>query len=80
MNGLCCPKCGSSAIVSAGYALRKGGKVHSSKCTKCGHTCTDDKLVINMPEHALIREPPKPIAPITEAKKSGKMIDKGHKL
>jgi hypothetical protein len=80
MNGLCCPKCGSSAIVSAGYALRKGGKVHSSKCTECGHACTDDKLVKTVPERAHIREPPKPRAPIIEPQKSAKMIDKGHKL
>jgi transcription initiation factor TFIIIB Brf1 subunit/transcription initiation factor TFIIB len=75
-----CPKCGSSAIVSAGYALRKGGKVHSSKCTNCGHACTDDKLVKTVPEHAFIREPQKPRRPNTETQKSAKMIDKGHKL
>ncbi len=75
-----CPKCGSSAIVGAGNALRKGGKVHSSKCTKCGHACTDDKLVQNVHGHAFIKEPKKPGKPITEAPKSGKLIDKGHKL
>ena len=75
-----CPKCGSSAIVSNGRVPRKGGKVHTSRCNDCGHICTDDKLLQNVHGHVFIKEPIKPGKPITEAPKSGKLIDKGHKL
>lgn len=68
-----CPKCGNLSMIGAGYALRKGGKVHSSKCTNCGYTCVDTKL--NIPYVKFI-EPKKE----KEQPKKKNLIDKGHIL
>lgn len=70
-----CPKCNSIAMIGAGYALRKGGKVHSSKCTICGYVCTDNKLIKGIK----IIQTEKTIELKKEQPKI-KLIDKGHIL
>ena len=38
-----CPKCSNIQVSKAGYAIRKGGRVQSYKCTRCGHTFIEKK-------------------------------------